>query len=62
MIVAKTLIAVFVVTVVMTVFPVAVVMVMSSAPIPLTVSPYVAVVLIPFAVVSAGYGNDDLLP
>jgi hypothetical protein len=36
----------------MTVFPVTVVMVMSFAPIPLTVSPYVTVVLVPFAVVA----------
>ena len=53
-------IAVFVVTVVVTVFPVAVVMVMSFAPIPLTVSPYVTVVLIPFAVVSAGFAPIPL--
>ena len=54
------LIAVFVVTVVVTVFPVAVVMVMSFAPIPLTVSPYVTVVLVPFAVVSARFAPIPL--
>jgi len=44
----------------MTVFPVAVVMVMSFAPIPLTVSPHVTVVLVPFAVVSARFAPIPL--
>jgi len=31
-------------------------------PIPLPIMPYITMVLIPFAVVPARYGNDDLLP
>ena len=64
------LIAVFVVvTIVVAVFPVAMVTVMFTvfvpfsffAAIPLTIVPLITVMLVPFAVVSARYGNGELL-
>jgi hypothetical protein len=53
---------VFVVTVVLAVFPVAMVMLMFSrfAAIPLPVTPYVTVALVPFAVVSARFAAIPL--
>jgi hypothetical protein len=66
----RILIAVFVaVTIVVAVFPVAMVTVMFTvfvpfsffAGIPLTIVPLITVMLVPFAVVSARYGNGELL-
>ena len=66
----RILIAVFVaVTIVVAVFPVAIVTVMFTvsvpfsffAAIPLTIVPSITMILVPFAVVSARYGNGELL-
>jgi len=63
-IIQRILIAVFVaVTIVVAVFPVAIVTVMFtvSVPFPLTIVPFITMMLVPFAVVSARYGNGELL-
>ena len=66
----RILIAVFVaVTIVMAVFPIAMVTVMFTvfvpfsffAAIPLAIVPLITVMLVPFAIVSARYGNGELL-